>query len=95
MHPYPMCPSCRFPIYKKQKEYNILRAAKFKTADILPEYARLNTSIDMTTKDIFEKLDIKNICCRQHMLTGTYFTYDVYSVIPGMPRDEPVASSNE
>lgn len=95
MHPYPICPCCRFPIYKKQREYNVLRAAKFKDSGILPEYARLNTSIDMTTNDIFDKLGIKNLCCRSHMLTGTYFTYDVYSVIPGMPRGEPTEDSEE
>jgi len=69
-----------------------MKAAKFKETDILPEYSRTNTDIDMTTDDIFDKLGVEKLCCRMHINTGTYFVNDVYGVIPGMPDSEPESS---
>lgn len=92
MHPYALCPSCGFPIFLVQTEYEIRRAAKFKEMSILPEHIRTNTSEEMTTDDIFEDLGIKKVCCRMHISTGTRFTYDVYGINPVLPGSEPESS---
>jgi len=92
MHPYALCPSCGFPIFRVQQQYEIMRAAKFKNAEILPDNSRTNTDIDMTTEDILTELGVNKVCCRMHLSTGTRFIYDIFSINPVLPNSEPESS---
>ena len=80
MHPYPICKSCRFPLYKYQGIFDGKRATKYAEIGIDPNYSRVNAVKDVPLGDILDELGIKNPCCRCSMLTGTWFEHERYGV---------------
>ncbi len=95
MHPYPRCTCCGRLIsqyireYHKRDQANLARLAE---EGILPEYARVNNTIGVHSKEIFEDLGVETICCRLAIKTCTYFRSDVYGTIGAQPKDTPRAS---
>lgn len=95
MHPYPRCPSCGrllTPFYRLYHEKDQANTAALADEGILPEYARVNTTIGVHTNHIFDEIGVKTICCRATIRTGTYFRVDVYGQLAAQPGDHPRAS---
>ena len=68
------CPSCNSvnvsihaDEYRKLADEKIRKEIKNNYPDVLPKNYPKISGIDIETDDIFEKLGVKNICCRIHI----------------------------
>lgn len=95
MHPFTRCPTCGrlvSPYYTLYHTRNQSKLNELAEKGILPEYARVNTTIGVHSNEIFDDLGISTICCRLTIKTGTYFRMDVYGHISAQPQETPRAS---